>query len=164
MFAKSVATAVGAAALFAQANAQVTATGTMVSKIEESQKSSQADILSQGSTNPPQATMGTPVNQTSMARLISANSVGTFAGGLCIIFGDSRTDIAFSRVFRQMTSVSLDHPRQVSLSVILRLMKSLGAFNHVMTLVSSPTVSSKQSTLSRRHSTSRSRAGEISQN
>ena len=46
MFAKSVATAVGAAALFAQANAQVTATGTMVSKIGESQKSCQADSFS----------------------------------------------------------------------------------------------------------------------
>ncbi|KAJ9092783.1 hypothetical protein QFC21_006658 [Naganishia friedmannii] len=62
MFAKSIASAaVGAAALFAQsANAQVTATGTM------------------GSTNPPQATMGTPVNQTSMARLLSANSIDDF--------------------------------------------------------------------------------------
>jgi hypothetical protein len=29
----------------------------------------------QGPTNPPQATMGTSINQTSMARLLSANSV-----------------------------------------------------------------------------------------
>lgn len=32
----------------------------------------------QGTTNPPQATMGTPVNQTSMSRLLSANSVDDF--------------------------------------------------------------------------------------
>lgn len=38
-------------------NAQVTATGTM------------------GVTNPPQATMGTPINQTSMARLLSLNAI-----------------------------------------------------------------------------------------
>ncbi|KAJ9119043.1 hypothetical protein QFC22_003534 [Naganishia vaughanmartiniae] len=62
MFAKSIASvAVGAAALFAQsANAQVTASGTM------------------GSTNPPQATMGTPINQTSYSRLLSANSIDDF--------------------------------------------------------------------------------------
>jgi hypothetical protein len=39
------------------AQAQVTATGTM------------------GSTNPPQATMGTPINQTSMSRLASLNAI-----------------------------------------------------------------------------------------
>ncbi|KAI5451662.1 hypothetical protein NCC49_001643 [Naganishia albida] len=62
MFSKSIASAaIGAAVLFAQgSNAQVTATGTM------------------GTTNPPQATMGTPVNQTSMSRLLSANSVDDF--------------------------------------------------------------------------------------
>jgi hypothetical protein len=60
MFAKSVATIVGAAAMLASAQAQVTATGTM------------------GSTNPPQATAPTAVNQTSMARLLSANSVSEY--------------------------------------------------------------------------------------
>jgi hypothetical protein len=40
-----------------QAQAQVTATGTM------------------GTTNPPQATMGTSINQTSDSRLLSVNSI-----------------------------------------------------------------------------------------
>ncbi|WWC65132.1 uncharacterized protein I303_107746 [Kwoniella dejecticola CBS 10117] len=53
--------AVGAAALMAGvAQAQVTATGTM------------------GSTNPPQATLGTAVNSTSMARLVSLNAIDDF--------------------------------------------------------------------------------------
>jgi hypothetical protein len=43
--------------LAGMAQAQVTATGTM------------------GSTNPPQATMGTPINQTSMSRLASLNAI-----------------------------------------------------------------------------------------
>jgi hypothetical protein len=60
MLAKSVATIVGAAAMLASAQAQVTATGTM------------------GSTNPPQATAPTAVNQTSYARLLSANSVSEY--------------------------------------------------------------------------------------
>ncbi|KAJ9105953.1 hypothetical protein QFC19_003287 [Naganishia cerealis] len=62
MFAKSIASAaVTAVALFAQSsNAQVTATGTM------------------GSTNPPTATLGTAINQTSYSRLISANSIDDF--------------------------------------------------------------------------------------
>ncbi|WVR08600.1 hypothetical protein IAU60_005655 [Kwoniella sp. DSM 27419] len=53
--------AVGAAALMAGvANAQVTATGTM------------------GTTNPPTATMGTSINQNSMARLLSLNAIDDF--------------------------------------------------------------------------------------
>ncbi|WWC72504.1 uncharacterized protein I206_106466 [Kwoniella pini CBS 10737] len=53
--------AVGAAALLAGvAQAQVTATGTM------------------GPTNPAQATLGTAVNQTSMARLVSLNAIDDF--------------------------------------------------------------------------------------
>ncbi|EIW69956.1 hypothetical protein TREMEDRAFT_56758 [Tremella mesenterica DSM 1558] len=53
--------AIGAAALMAGvANAQVTATGTM------------------GVTNPPKATLGTPINQTSYARLLSLNSLNDF--------------------------------------------------------------------------------------
>ncbi|WWC98631.1 hypothetical protein V866_005524 [Kwoniella sp. B9012] len=53
--------AVGAAALMAGvARAQVTATGTM------------------GSTNPAQATLGTAVNSTSMARLVSLNAIDDF--------------------------------------------------------------------------------------
>ena len=51
-----------AAAVFGAtaANAQVTATGTM------------------GVTNPPQATLGTAINQTSMARLLSLNAIDDF--------------------------------------------------------------------------------------
>jgi len=52
--------ALGAIAMAGVARAQVTATGTM------------------GSTNPPQATMGTPMNQTSMARLVSVNAIDDF--------------------------------------------------------------------------------------
>ncbi|WVQ95492.1 hypothetical protein IAU59_002589 [Kwoniella sp. CBS 9459] len=53
--------AVGAAALMAGvANAQVTATGTM------------------GTTNPPQATLGTTVDASSMARLVSLNAIDDF--------------------------------------------------------------------------------------
>lgn len=54
-------TALIAAAFLASAvKAQVTATGTM------------------GTTNPPQATMGTPVNQSSYARLLSLNAIDDF--------------------------------------------------------------------------------------
>lgn len=56
-----------------QAAAQVTATGTM------------------GTTNPPQATAGTPINQTSDARLLSVNSID-----------DLSVQIAFSASFVMM--------------------------------------------------------------
>jgi hypothetical protein len=49
--------AAAALGLAGTARAQVTATGTM------------------GVTNPPQATMGTAINQTSMARLLSLNAI-----------------------------------------------------------------------------------------
>lgn len=59
MFAKSFIAMAGAASLMT-ANAQVTATGTM------------------GTTNPPAATLGTAVNQTSYSRLLSANAIDDF--------------------------------------------------------------------------------------
>ncbi|TFK38564.1 hypothetical protein BDQ12DRAFT_683842 [Crucibulum laeve] len=49
----------------------------------------------QGITNPPQATMGTPINQTSMARLLSVNSIDDF----CLFAPPTLQDIADSETF-----------------------------------------------------------------